>query len=86
MPTRGHLMRHPFGLLRNVRGWFGQVWRIKYVDADGGHASLTTGAAAGERPFELMAHAGQRSMSTNPNPPGKPRSDPADRLRRKHWL
>jgi integrase len=31
---------------------------------DARHASLTNGAAAGERPLELMARAGHRSMST----------------------
>jgi integrase len=31
---------------------------------DGRHASLTNGAAAGERPLELMARAGHRNMST----------------------
>jgi integrase len=31
---------------------------------DARHASLTNGAAAGERPLELMARAGHRSMAT----------------------
>ena len=31
---------------------------------DARHASLTNGAAAGERPLELMARAGHRNMTT----------------------
>jgi integrase len=65
---------HPKSGRKLDQDWYAGAFRTALTSAgitdyvrpfhDARHASLTNGAAAGERPLELMARAGHRSMST----------------------
>lgn len=64
-PTRGSALEHEW-YAAEFRKALAAAGITEYVRPfhDARHASLTNGAAAGERPLELMARAGHRSMAT----------------------